>query len=247
MFHASKPVSPLHGHSRGFVVRVHRALSLCTRLTSLSGPCCGADWRCGPWRWLLLLDGCAILHGTHIPHLLAPATCRRALGRFPRLGYGTEGCDDPGGCLRLVPLGVLSFPDGYPGLGLLDHHLSSSFSCCWTDPRLTDFPGVAAVVLQVWLIYSLVSVSAVQRSDSVLCVWGEVFRSLSITGEGRVWALIPCGVPCVPGAPLLARQCRSGISVEPSSSFIRPSLTLPLGSPKLLSCVSESVAGWHRV
>ena len=59
----------------------------------------------------LLLDGCVIFRGTYLPHLLVPATGRLARERFPRLGYGTEGCDDPGGCPPLFPLGVLSFPD----------------------------------------------------------------------------------------------------------------------------------------
>lgn len=43
----------------------------------------------------------------------------------------------------------MSFPDGYPGLGLLDHSVSPSFSYCWTDPRLIDFQGAVDVVLEV--------------------------------------------------------------------------------------------------
>ena len=111
------------------------------------------------------------------------------------------------GCLSSVP-------DACPGLAFLDHDGSSSFSYCWTGPRLTDVDGVA-LVLEVQLIYTLVSVSAVQRWGSVMSVAGVgggglCVQLVSITGDDRIWDLIPCGIPRVLVPPPLPTQYRYG-------------------------------------
>lgn len=83
------------------------------------------------------------------------------------------------GCLSSVP-------DACPGLAFLDHDGSSSFSYCWTGPRLTDVDGVA-LVLEVQLIYTLVSVSAVQR-------WGSVMSVAGVGGGAYVFSSFPLRV-----------------------------------------------------